>query len=84
MSDLDSLYTVLIEQAKSGDRYDAISLLKEFVQFCRNGEEVPAPLVAYLGQCIAAWLHSECNPQQAAKAFNVQRPAYRDKSDDKS
>jgi hypothetical protein len=84
MLDLDSFYTVLIEQAKNGDRDDAISLLKEFVQFSRNGEEVPAPLVAYLGQCIAAWLHSECSPEQAAKAFNVQRPAYREKSDDKS
>ena len=84
MSDLDSFYTLLIEQAKNGDRDDAISLLKEFVQFSRNGEEVPAPLVAYLGQCIAAWLHSKCSPEQTAKAFNVQRPAHRDKSDDKS
>jgi hypothetical protein len=84
MSDLDYFYTRLIEQGQNGDRDDAISLLKEFVQFSRNGEEIPAPLVAYLGQCIAAWLHSECSPEQAAKAFNDQRPAYRDKSDDKS
>jgi hypothetical protein len=84
MSDLDYFYTLLIEQAKNGDRNDAISLLKEFVQFSLNGEEVPAPLVAYLGQCIAAWLHSECSPEQATRAFNVHRPAHRDKSDDKS
>lgn len=84
MSDLDYFYALLIEQAENGDRDDATSLLNEFVQFSRNGEEVPAPLVAYLGQCIAAWLHSGCRPKQATKAFNVQRPAYRDKSDDKS
>ncbi len=80
MSNVDYYFTRLIEQAKNGDRDDAISLLREFTQLHENAEHIPAPLMAYVAECIATWLNSECKPMEATQAFNVQRPAHRDNS----
>lgn len=88
MPDEDYFFKRLIEQAKGDDpsqakcvdRDDAISLLKEFVGQHASGAQIPEPLVAYMAECVAKWLESECMPAEAAKAFNVQRPAHRDTS----
>ena len=80
MTDLNYFYRRLIKQAEGGERYDALSLLKDFVQF-KNAKEVPAPLLAYIQKCISVWLNVDCDPKESAFAFNVQRPAHRDNAD---
>jgi hypothetical protein len=77
MPDMDSFYRRLIEQAKGGDRDDALALLREFALSVLHTDEVAAPLMMYVAQSISDWLASECDPKQAAKAFNVQRPRHR-------
>ncbi len=82
-SEGESFYSALIRQArkglldengnKVGDLEAAKALLRDFV----NVRPVPDEVLSYVADCVLAWLETDCDPQEAASAFNVKKPAAR-------
>ena len=60
----------LISGAKGGRREDAVGLLRTFQ---KQPSEASPELLAYLAECLKAWLSSDLRPGEADAAFNVRR-----------
>ena len=74
----DAWYLDAIEQARSGDREMATSLLQDFAKrACSPNGDMNRALLQYIGSCLSDWMKKGLLAPEAPWCFNVEPPPHR-------